>query len=64
MLTLSRKVDECKPLVVERLLAAPGVNIEKGWAGRTPLFWALKNGHADVAQKLRAAGATKLHDEP
>jgi len=46
--------------VVERLIAAPGVDVNKPRAdGATPLAAAVASGHADVAQKLRAAGATE-----
>jgi ankyrin repeat protein len=46
--------------VVERLLAAPGVEINKARTdGATPLSIALARGHAKVEQKLRAAGATE-----
>jgi len=45
---------------VERLLAAPGVDINQAcWDGTTPLFIALARGHAAVALKLREAGATE-----
>jgi ankyrin repeat protein len=47
---------------VERLLAAPGVDVNRAHQnGTTPLSTALAFGHAEVVQKLRAAGATELH---
>jgi hypothetical protein len=46
--------------VVERLLAAPGVDCNKACTnGATPLFIALARMHAEVARKLRAAESTE-----
>ena len=48
--------------VVERLLAAPGVDANLArWDGTTPMFIVLACGHTVVVQKLRAAGATEPH---
>jgi ankyrin repeat protein len=44
--------------VVERLIAAPGADINKVRStGATPLAAAIAFGNAEVAQALRAAGA-------
>ena len=47
--------------VVKLLLAAPGASdalkTKDGYGGRTPLKWAIYNGHAEIVALLRAAGA-------
>ena len=45
--------------VAKLLLAAPGASdaLKAKHRGRTPLKWAIDDGHADIAALLRAAGA-------
>ena len=58
---MHRAVERDRIYVVELLLAAPGASdaLKTKYSGRTPLKVAIDEGHYDIEELLRAAGALK-----